>query len=141
MSKIGQFIIDCDAVIPAIGQQPDVDWTVDHTDIEVTRRNTLVVSPSTMQTAIPDVFGAGDAVSGPATVIEAVAAGHKAADAMHLYINGEDLDLFAEELAAIEPPGQEWQEIPEDALPEPRAHLDHRDPQESASSFDEVAFG
>jgi heterodisulfide reductase subunit A len=136
-----EFIIDCDAVIPAIGQQPDVDWTVDHTDIEVTRRNTLVVSPSTMQTAIPDVFGAGDAVSGPATVIEAVAAGHKAAEAMHLYINGEDLDLFAEELAAKEPPGQEWQEIPEDALPEPRAHLDHRDPQESASSFDEVALG
>jgi heterodisulfide reductase subunit A len=94
-----------------------------------------------MQTAIPDVFGAGDAVSGPATVIEAVAAGHKAAEAMHRYINGEDLELFAEELAAKEPPGQDWQEIPEDALPESRAHLDHRDPQESASSFDEVALG
>ncbi len=136
-----EFIIDCDAVIPAIGQQPDVDWTVDHTDLEITRRNTLVVSPNTMQTAIPDVFGAGDAVSGPATVIEAVAAGHKAAEAMHRYINGEDLDLFAEELAAKEPPGQDWQEIPEDAVPESRAHLDHRDPQESASSFDEVALG
>ena len=136
-----EFIIDCDAVIPAIGQQPEVDWTVDQTDLEITRRNTLVVSPNTMQSAIPDVFGAGDAVSGPATVIEAVAAGHKAAEAMHRYINGEDLELFAEELAAKEPPGQDWQEIPEDALPESRAHLDHRDPQESASSFDEVALG
>jgi len=136
-----EFIIDCDAVIPAIGQQPEVDWTVDHTDLEITRRNTLVVSPNTMQTAIPDVFGAGDAVSGPATVIEAVAAGHKAAEAMHRYINGEDLDLFAEELVAKEPPGQDWQEIPEDAVPESRAHLAHRDPQESASSFDEVALG
>ena len=136
-----EFIIDCDAVIPAIGQQPEVDWTVDQTDLEITRRNTLVVSPNTMQTAIPDVFGAGDAVSGPATVIEAVAAGHKAAEAMHRYINGEDLDLLAEELVAKEPPGQDWQEIPEDAVPESRAHLAHRDPQESASSFDEVALG
>jgi heterodisulfide reductase subunit A len=136
-----EFIIDCDAVIPAIGQQPEVDWTVDQTDLEITRRNTLVVSPNTMQTAIPDVFGAGDAVSGPATVIEAVAAGHKAAEAMHRYMKGEDLDLLAEELVAKEPPGQDWQEIPEDAVPESRAHLAHRDPQESASSFDEVALG
>lgn len=136
-----EFVIDCDAVIPAIGQQPEVDWAIGDTEVEITRRNTLVVNPQTMQTNLPDVFGGGDAVSGPATVIEAVAAGHKAVEAIHRYINGEDLDLFAEELAAKEPPGQDWQEIPEDAVPESRAHLDHRDPQESASSFDEVALG
>jgi heterodisulfide reductase subunit A len=136
-----EFVIDCDAVIPAIGQQPEVDWAVDEDGLEITRRNTLVVDPHTMQTAVPGVFSAGDSVSGPATVIEAVASGHKAVEAIHRYINGEDLTLYAEEVEAREPPGQEWREIPEDFLVEARAQLPHRDPQESKSHFDEVALG
>jgi heterodisulfide reductase subunit A len=136
-----EFVIECDAVIPAIGQHPDVDWIVDQDSLEVTRRNTLVVNPHTMQTAIPDVFAAGDAVSGPATVIEAVAAGHKAVEAIHRYLSGEDVDLYAEELASRKPPGQDWSEIPEDIFKEARAQLPHRHAQESAASFEEVALG
>ena len=136
-----EFVIPCDAVIPAIGQQPEVDWAVDTATLNLTRRNTLVVNPHTMQTTVADVFAAGDAVSGPATVVEAVAAGHKAVEAIHRYINGEDLDRYAEELASREPPGQEWSEVPEGLLRESRARLPHLDPQESASSFQEVALG
>jgi heterodisulfide reductase subunit A len=136
-----EFVIECDAVIPAIGQQPDVDWAVDQGELEITRRNTFMVDPHTMQTAIPGVFSAGDSVSGPATVIEAVASGHKAVEAIHRYIEGEDLALYAEELEAREAPGQDWRELPEDFLVEARAHLPHRDPQESRSHFDEVALG
>jgi len=136
-----EFVIECDAVIPAIGQQPEVDWLVDQDSLEVTRRNTLVVNAHTMQTGIPDVFAAGDTVSGPATVIEAVAAGHKAVKAIDRYIRGEDLDLYAEELASREPPGQDWSEIPEDISTEARAQLPHRAAQESAASFEEVALG
>ena len=87
-----------DAVIPAIGQRTDVDWADDA--LEFSRRNTLVVNPHSMQTSIPHVFAAGDAVSGPATVIEAVAAGHKATEAIHRLLNDEDLDRWAEELVA-----------------------------------------
>jgi len=136
-----EFVIECDAVIPAIGQHPEVDWIVDQGSLEVTRRNTLVVNPHTMQTAAADVFAAGDAVSGPATVIEAVAAGHKAVEAIHRYIKGEDLDLYGEELASREAPGQDWSEIPEDISTEARAQLPHRPAQESAASFEEVALG
>jgi len=136
-----EFVIECDAVIPAIGQHPEVDWIVDQDSLEVTRRNTLVVNAHTMQTAVSDVFAAGDAVSGPATVIEAVAAGHKAVGAIDRYVRGEDLDLYAEELASREPPGQDWSEIPEDISAEARAKLPHRPAQESASSFREVALG
>jgi heterodisulfide reductase subunit A len=136
-----EFVIECDAVIPAIGQQPDVGWAVESTAVEITRRNTLVVNPHTMQTNIPDVFSGGDAVSGPATVIEAVAAGRKAVEAIQRYIIGEDLDVYAEELASRETPGQDWQEVPEDISTEARAELPHRDGQESASSFQEVALG
>ena len=47
-----EFVIDCDAVIPAIGQQPDVDWAVDGTTLEITRRNTLVVPGAKMGLAM-----------------------------------------------------------------------------------------
>jgi heterodisulfide reductase subunit A len=136
-----EFVIDCDVVIPAIGQQTDVDWAVDETDLEVDRRNRLVVNPHTMQTPIPHVFAAGDAVTGPATVIEAVAAGHKAVDAIHRYINGEDLELYAEQLAAQEPPGQDWRDIPEGLTTQSRAQTLHRDAVNRASSFEDVDLG
>ncbi|MBW1943808.1 MAG: FAD-dependent oxidoreductase [Deltaproteobacteria bacterium] len=136
-----EFIIDCDAVIPAIGQQPDIAWAMDEAGLETSSRSTLIVNPHTMQTSIPNVFASGDAITGPATVIEAVSSGHKATEAIHRYINGEDLNLFAEELAALEPPGREWQEIPKDLAKESRARGAHRDPRESVSSFEEVNLG
>jgi heterodisulfide reductase subunit A len=135
------FVIDCDAVIPAIGQQTDLGWAMDEGAVEVTSINTLVVNPHTMQTSILHVFAAGDAVTGPATVIEAVAAGHKAVEAIHRYINGEDLDLYAEQLAAKEPPGQDWREIPEGLATETRARSVHRDALHRAYSFVEVDLG
>ncbi|MBW2207476.1 MAG: FAD-dependent oxidoreductase [Deltaproteobacteria bacterium] len=136
-----EFIIDCDAVIPAIGQQPDIAWAMDEAGLETSSRSTLIVNPHTMQTSIPNVFASGDAITGPATVIEAVSSGHKATEAIHRYINGEDLNLFAEELAALEPPSREWQEIPKDLAKESRARGAHRDPRESVSSFEEVNLG
>ena len=95
-----EFVIDCDAIIPAIGQRPKVDWAADVEDLNVSGWNTLEVNPQTMQTGIPSVFAAGDGVTGPATVIEAVAAGHKAVEAMHRFLNGEDLNLYGEHLKA-----------------------------------------
>lgn len=133
-----EFVIDCDGVIPAIGQQIDIGWAKDGDALDVTRRSTLVVNQHTMQTSIPHVFAGGDAVTGPATVIEAVAAGHKAVEAIHLYINGEDLDKYAEQLAVQEPLGQDWAEIPKGLATEPRAHSKHLEPQERITSFDEV---
>jgi heterodisulfide reductase subunit A len=99
------------------------------------------VNRYTMQTSIPHVFAAGDAVTGPATVIEAVAAGHKAVSAIHRYINGEDLDLYAEQLAAREPPGRDWRDIPEGLTAQFRAQTLHRDAVNRASSFEEVDLG
>ncbi|MFP3869465.1 MAG: FAD-dependent oxidoreductase [Syntrophobacteria bacterium] len=136
-----KFVIDCDAVIPAMGQQPEVDWALEEKGLEVTRHNTLVVNRYTMQTAIPQVFAAGDAVSGPATVIEAVAAAHKAAEAIHRYIEGEDLKGHVEDLARRPEPGQNWLRIPEDVEKTARTSMRYRDPAERRRSFAEVQRG
>ncbi len=56
-----------------------------------TGRATLAVDPVTCETGLPGVFAGGDAVSGPATVIEALALGRRAAESAHRHIQGEDL--------------------------------------------------
>ncbi|HID94774.1 MAG TPA: 4Fe-4S dicluster domain-containing protein [Candidatus Latescibacteria bacterium] len=136
-----EFVIPCDAIIPAVGQQPETKWAANEADLEVGNRGTLTVNPYTMQTAVPHVFAGGDAVTGPGTVIEAVSAGHRAVEAIHRYLNGEDLQLYAQELTAQGPPGQGWREIPQELPKEKRAQTVHRDPKESVSSFEEVNLG
>ena len=136
-----EFVIPCDAVIPAIGQKIHASWANREPDLKWSPRNTLKITPRTMQTSIPYVFAGGDAVTGPATVIEAVAAGHKAVEAIHRYINGEDLDLYAKQLEAREQPGRDWQKIPDELFREYRACQQHLDVKISATSFDEVELG
>ena len=63
--------IDADSVILAIGQGP-VSTLSDKAQIETTLRGLFAVDEKGM-TNIPGVFAAGDVVSGPKTVVEAVA--------------------------------------------------------------------
>ncbi len=136
--KGSEFVIPCDAVIPAIGQKIDVTWAEGEPDLELTSRNTIRVNPHILQTSVPHVFAAGDAVTGPATVIEAVAAGHKAVEAIHRYISGEDLIRYAEEVASRQPPGTDWQKIPKEIEPAPRVKSEHMDPAQRVANFEEV---
>ena len=133
-----EFVIACDALIPGIGQQIDMSWTAGAPGLELTSKNTFRVNPHTFQTSVPNVFAAGDAVTGPATVIEAVAAGHKAVAAMLRFINNEDLDQYAAELAVEEPPGTDWQEIPQEIEKATRVLSGHLDPIQRSKNFAEV---
>jgi heterodisulfide reductase subunit A-like polyferredoxin len=74
-----------DIVIPAIGQEPD-KACVQEAGLETNRNSTLKVGPS-LATSRPAVFAAGDAVSGPASVIEAVAQGNRVAREVDLYLS------------------------------------------------------
>jgi len=139
--KGSEFVLSCDAVIPAIGQRPDLEWAEEIKTLELSRWGTLSVNPYTMQTSIPHVFACGDAVSGPATVIEAVSSGHKTVAAIHRYLNGENLESLAEDSAAQPPPGSNWREVPKGLAQKDRVAASHRDRKESISGFDEVNLG
>lgn len=136
--KGSEFVIPCDAVIPAIGQKIHMDWATDLPDLNLTRRNTVKVDPQTYQTSIPHLFAAGDAVTGPATVIEAIAAGHKAVDAIHRYVNGKDLGAYAGEMAKQDPPGDQWKGIPEGIKAVPRVASTHVAAADRVGNFNEV---
>ncbi len=75
-----RFTLPVDMVIPAIGQTTDTSW-MQKAGIEATRSSTFVVGPA-YNTSRGGVFACGDAVSGPATVIEAVAQGNLVAVAV-----------------------------------------------------------
>ena len=82
------FTVELDAVILAIGAIPDLSLLPK--DIEVAIGNTIVVDLDTLETSLAGVFAGGDVVSGPATVIEAVVAGKRAAVSIDRYLRGED---------------------------------------------------
>jgi heterodisulfide reductase subunit A len=77
-------------VIPAIGQTPDLGFMA-HDSLPVTRWGTLAADPDTLATGIPGMFAGGDAVSGPDTAIKAIAAGKRAAESIHSYLQGEEV--------------------------------------------------
>jgi heterodisulfide reductase subunit A-like polyferredoxin len=86
-----EFSIEVDTVIPAIGQVPDLAFISPEMGIELTEGGRLRIDPVTRQTSWEGIFAGGDAVTGPAYAIEAVAAGKEAAISIHRYLNGRDM--------------------------------------------------
>ncbi|MBO8169809.1 MAG: FAD-dependent oxidoreductase [Thermoanaerobacteraceae bacterium] len=84
-------IFDADMVIVAIGQASDLSFIPENSGIEITRGGTIVADPITLATGEEGVFACGDIVSGPASVVEAVASAHEAALSIERYLKGEDL--------------------------------------------------
>jgi len=79
-------IIPTDGVIVAVGQRPDLSWLSPGSRLDSNRYGSIEVNSSTLHTSLPDVFAGGDAVLGPATVIEAVAMGKQAARSILGYL-------------------------------------------------------
>ncbi len=80
-----EFDIKADMVILAIGYIPDGD-VLKNTGILLSKNNTIVVQHNTFMTNLKGVFAGGDVVNGPSSVVEAIASGRKAADAIHRYL-------------------------------------------------------
>jgi indolepyruvate ferredoxin oxidoreductase alpha subunit len=87
-----EYVVETDMIISAIGAHPDLAFLADSERETVVKKNLLDVNPTTMETRLPGIFGGGDAVTGPATVIEALAAGRKAAVSIDRYLAGAALD-------------------------------------------------
>jgi NADPH-dependent glutamate synthase beta subunit-like oxidoreductase/ferredoxin len=83
-----EFVIETNAVIGAIGQQVDKETMLELTELAWTRRNTIDVNMVSMETSEPGIFAAGDAVTGPATVVEAIGGGKRAAEGIDRFLKG-----------------------------------------------------
>ena len=90
------FTIKVDNVIPAVSQGPDLE-ALNPEGLVTTKWETIEVNPGNLSTNIAGVFAGGDAVTGPASAIEAVAAGNKAAKYIERYLRGESIEPDPEE--------------------------------------------
>ena len=79
-------VLPADTVIFAIGQAVDLALVPPDESIEVTRRRTIGANPDTLTTSRPGVFAVGDAITGTTFAIDAVAAGHGAAQSIDRYL-------------------------------------------------------
>jgi len=86
-----EFVVELDTLLVAIGEDADFGFPADRHGIEVTRKGAAVVSPETLITSVPGVFAGGDVVTGPNTVIEAMAHGKLAAEMIDKYVRGEEV--------------------------------------------------
>jgi formate dehydrogenase (NADP+) beta subunit len=78
-------VISTDTVIFAIGQRPEIPAGF---GLDLSTRKLIEVDPYTLSTSREGVFAAGDAVSGTASVIKAIASGRKAAAAADKFLGG-----------------------------------------------------
>jgi glutamate synthase (NADPH/NADH) small chain len=81
-----EYIIECDTVVPALGNRPNPLIPMTTPDLKTTRWGTLECDPDTLETSKKGVFAGGDIVTGAATVISAMGAGKTAAQSIHEYL-------------------------------------------------------
>jgi NADPH-dependent glutamate synthase beta subunit-like oxidoreductase len=82
--------VQADQVILAIGQAADLSAITGDEKIRC-ERGLVIVDPQNQKTNLPGIFAGGDVSKGPGAVIDAIAIGRKAADAMDRYLGGEGL--------------------------------------------------
>jgi len=84
-------VLEADTVIIAVGQTADLQFLNSVEGVEVTERRLIRVDDTTLETGRPGIFACGDVVSGPKSIVEAVNAGHEAAESIHRYLSGKDM--------------------------------------------------
>lgn len=80
--------LKADTVISAVGVEPDLSQIDPQNRLRTTARKTIEVHPITMATSLDRVFAAGDVVTGPSTVAQAVGGGRFAAVAINNRLMG-----------------------------------------------------
>jgi heterodisulfide reductase subunit A-like polyferredoxin len=88
-------VIPADVVIFAIGQRPDLGCLGDQ--VATVRGRFVAVDPETLATDVPGIYAGGDAVTGTAFIVDAIAAGHKAARSIDWWLSNVAGPLVAED--------------------------------------------
>ena len=79
-------VIEADTIIGAIGQSTNTQFLYNDLPVKLNKWGDIEIKGSTLQTSEDNIFAGGDCVTGPATVIQAVAAGRHAAESMDSYL-------------------------------------------------------
>jgi len=161
-----EFIVECDTLIPAIGQDPDLSFIPEETGIKITRWNTVVTKYIPLKngadrdlsdsmgnplsrillTDMDGVFASGDAEIGPLTVVACVGNAHRAAkviqrwlDEGEAYLTDED---FHEDILTSLGVYDKDEKVPWlDAVQRFEQHEIHGKERASVGNYNEVELG
>lgn len=127
-------------IIITIGQMSDFHLLTD-SPVKLDDRGRLQWNPATQMSNVPGVFVAGEVVTGPGSAIAAVANGHRAAIALHLYLQGQNVE-------ALLPPVEQKPklcEMPQEVAAridrQPRVAIRHLPPEVRCQTFEHFEFG
>ncbi|MEI6808539.1 MAG: NADH-ubiquinone oxidoreductase-F iron-sulfur binding region domain-containing protein [bacterium] len=129
-----EFNVELDTLIAAISEEPEVAGLE---GLKLTKWNSLSINSESCATSRPGVFAGGDVVTGPATVIGAVAAGKQAALMIDRFTKGKLMKLMPRTVLPmfyIEP----LQLADEDDTPTARVHSPELTVEKRRKNFAEV---
>ena len=143
-----EFDVEVDYILAAIGQKTvadfleDINKASDRGEVKTNRWGDLDMNPDTLQAGIPSVFAAGDGVSGPATLIQAIAQARVASHSCHLYLSGEPVVPMRKEFLSSKDNFREQvvEEYKGHFSPQPREEMPTLDPKDRMN-FSEVELG
>jgi NADPH-dependent glutamate synthase beta subunit-like oxidoreductase/NAD-dependent dihydropyrimidine dehydrogenase PreA subunit len=134
-----EFLLDVDMVVEAIGQSPDLALLGQDHSYALTRQGTFDVDHVSSMTSRPGVFAAGDAITQPVSVIDAIGSAKRATAGIDAYLRGVTMQASA--AVAGEEPLSQRELLPEELTLKPR----HSSPTVSVAqrlgSYDEVELG
>jgi formate dehydrogenase beta subunit len=132
-------LIEADTIIITIGQMSNLSF-LKGSPVNVDERGRLQWNEETQMSSADGVFVSGEVVTGPGSAIQAAASGHRAAKAIHLYLEGEDVatGLVTEEkdLIAKLPP-----DVAEKIQHTNREGIELLDPATRCQSFTQIEVG
>ncbi len=134
-----EYLVECDTIIQAIGQRPDTSF-LGSNGVKVDRGGAIVADSRTLATDRPGVFAGGDAQTGPQTVVEAIAAGQRAASSIKRYLQGRELGprVEREDMQEFELPASQ---VAEDIEEKVRITIKEIASKKRTGSFQEVVSG
>jgi heterodisulfide reductase subunit A-like polyferredoxin len=130
------FVLEADLVIAAVSQEADLSYLAGDDRVNRMRWGTLEADGLTLETSLPTVYAGGDCVSGPSTVVNAVAAGREAAVSIGRQLRGEDLRQGRERR-----PTRRAEKDLGESEPLPRVEMPLLSLERRRGNFDEVETG
>jgi NADH-quinone oxidoreductase subunit F len=131
--KDSDFVIPCDQVIAAVGQKVDFNAVLGKTEVERDRYGQILYDRQTGRTSLPWLYIGGDAATGAASVVEAVAGGERAADGIDVMLTGSSHAFWRRHRA----PDTHF-DPDADVVAYPRAEVAALQPKQRCRNFQEV---